>query len=71
MHPEPMKVSTAINELVRDGTLLEHPTADLGRFFSLLDFGGQMDEDRRSEIIGLMTEFRELTRKTSGLRESA
>jgi len=63
MRPEPMKVSTAINELVRAGTLLEHPTADLGRFFSPSDFGGQMDEDRRAEIIRLATEFRELTRK--------
>jgi hypothetical protein len=62
MRPEPMKVSTAINELVATGNLLQHPTPDLGRFFSPSNFGGQADEDRRTEILGLTQEFHVLTR---------
>jgi hypothetical protein len=62
MRPEPMKLSTAVNELIRDGALLAHPVPQLARFFSPSDFGGPMDENRRAEIIQLATEFRELTR---------
>jgi len=40
MRPEPMKLSTAINELVADGSLVQHPTPDLGRFFTPSNFGG-------------------------------
>jgi hypothetical protein len=62
MRPEPMKLSTAINELVRDGSVLAHPIPNLARFFSPSNFGGPMDENRRAEIVQLATEFRELTR---------
>jgi hypothetical protein len=62
MRPEPMKVSTAINELVANGTLLQYPVPNLGKFYSLSNFGGQADEDRRTDIIQLAQEFRELTR---------
>src|ERR1700722_921088 len=62
MRPEPMKLSTAINELLTDGNLLQHATPDLGRFFMPTNFGGPMDEDRRTEILRLTQEFRELTR---------
>lgn len=62
MRPEPMKLSTAINELVADGSLLQHPTPDLGRFFTPSTFGGQADEERRTEILRLTGEFRVLTR---------
>jgi hypothetical protein len=62
MRPEPMKVSTAINELVASGNLLQYTVPDLGRFFSPSNFGGQADEERRKDIIRLAQEFRELTR---------
>src|SRR5208337_4364071 len=62
MRPEPMKVSTAITELVASGSLLQHTVPDLGRFYSPSNFGGQADEDRRTDIIRLAQEFRALTR---------
>jgi hypothetical protein len=62
MRPEPMKVSTAINELVAAGNLLQHPTPALGRFFSPPNFGGQADADRRTEILRLTEGFHVLTR---------
>jgi len=62
MRPEPMKVSTAINELVAQGNLLPYPTPALGRFFSPSNFGGAADESRRDEILRLTQEFHKLTR---------
>jgi len=64
MRPEPMKVSTAINELVASGRLLQHSVPNLGRFYSLSDFGGPADEERRTDIIRLAQEFRGLTGNT-------
>lgn len=60
--PEPMKVSTAISQLLGDGRLLPHPVPQLATFYSPPDFSGQADEARRDEIIRLATEFRGLTR---------
>jgi hypothetical protein len=60
--PEPMKVSTAITQLLGEGRLLPHAVPQLATFYSPSDFGGQSDEARRDEIIRLATEFRGLTR---------
>ncbi len=57
-----MKVSTGINQLLSEGRVVAHPVPQLATFYSLADFGGQADEDRRDEIIRLATEFREITR---------
>lgn len=60
--PEPMKVSTGINQLIAEGRVTPHPVTQLAMFYSPSDFGGQADEDRRDEIIRLATDFRAITR---------
>lgn len=60
--PEPMKISTAISQLIAEGKLIPHFIPQLGTFYSLADFGGHADEERRTLIIQLATEFRDLTR---------
>ena len=62
MRPEPMKVSTAIKQLVDDGYLLPHHIPDLATFYTPSNFGGRPDEERRTDILRLAQEFRALTR---------
>lgn len=64
MRPEPMKLSTAINELVASERLLQQTVPHLGRFYSPSDFGGSVDEERRADIIRLAQDFRGLTSDT-------
>jgi hypothetical protein len=62
IRPEPIKLSTALRELVREGRVIAEVLSELGTFYTPDDFGGPSDEDRRAEIITLAKEFRALTR---------
>jgi hypothetical protein len=62
IRPEPMKVSTAIRDLVREGRVITELVPNLGTFYTPDDFGSPSDHERRTEIITLATEFRALTR---------
>jgi hypothetical protein len=57
-----MKVSTAIRDLVREGRVIAELVPNLGTFYTPDDFGSPSDQERRTEIITLATEFRGLTR---------
>jgi hypothetical protein len=63
IRPEPIKISTAIQELLHEGHILSEALPHLPTFYKPAAFGGAQDEARRQHILDLTTRFLHLTRR--------
>ena len=57
IRPEPMKLYTALRELLQTGAVLQDPVTGLTTFYTPRDFGSPTDQTRKQRILDLYHKF--------------